>query len=183
MLKVAVFLDYANINSASSSSLCEIDYRALLEYLADYDEGRNLKVAYAYVPIDPRREHAMSDEITSLWDSGYIVRSKVGVIAGNTYKCNFDIEMTLDIMKTSFEIKPDIVVIVSGDSDFVPVVTELRERGIRVEVASFNRSMSRLLSNRCSGSICLDELIEKSSEDVDYSAVDDAQNDVDEENE
>ncbi len=179
MLNVAVFLDYANINSASSSSLCKINYEALLKYLADYDEGRNLKVAYAYVPIDPRREHAMSDEITMLWDSGYIVRSKVGIIAGNTYKCNFDIEMTLDIVKTSFEIVPDIVVIVSGDSDFVPVVTELREKGIRVEVASFNRSMSRLLSNRCSDSICLDELIEESNDDVDYSLANDDGNGID----
>ena len=178
MLKVAVFLDYANINSASSSSFCKINYEALLKYLADYDEGRNLKVAYAYVPIDPRKEHAMNDEITLLWESGYIVRSKVGVIAGNTYKCNFDIEMTLDIMKTSFEISPDIIVIVSGDSDFVPVVTELREKGIRVEVASFNRSMSQLLSNRCSGSICLDELIEESIEDVDYCLANDTQNGV-----
>lgn len=178
MLKVAVFLDYANINSASSSNLCKINYEALLKYLADYDEGRNLKVAYAYVPIDPRKEHAMNDEITLLWESGYIVRSKVGVIAGNTYKCNFDIEMTLDIMKTSFEISPDIIVIVSGDSDFVPVVTELREKGIRVEVASFNRSMSQLLSNRCSGSICLDELIEESNDDGDYGLVNETQNDV-----
>lgn len=183
MLEVAVFLDYANINSASLSGLCKINYKALLKYLADYDEGRNLKVAYAYVPIDPRREHSMNDEITSLWDSGYIVRSKVGVIAGNTYKCNFDIEMTLDIVKTSFEVSPDIVVIVSGDSDFVPIVTELREKGIRVEVASFNRSMSRLLSNRCSGSICLDELIEEGDDDGDYSLVNDIQNGVCEENE
>lgn len=176
MLRVAVFLDYANINSASLSSLCKTNYKALLEYLADYDEGRNLTVAYAYVPIDPRREHAMDEEITLLWNSGYIVRSKVGVIAENTYKCNFDVEMTLDIMKASFEIKPDIVVIVSGDSDFVPVVIELREKGIRVEVASFSQSMSRLLSDRCSGSICLDELIEEGNDD--YSLPNDAQNDV-----
>ncbi|WP_300791826.1 NYN domain-containing protein [uncultured Acetatifactor sp.] len=179
MLRVAVFLDYANVNSASLSSFCKVNYKALLEYLADYDEGRNLTVAYAYVPIDPRREHAMDDEITMLWDSGYIVRSKVGVIAGNTYKCNFDIEMTLDIVKTSFEIKPDIVVIVSGDSDFIPVVTELREKGIRVEVASFDQSMSQLLSNRCSGRILLDELIEEGNGH--YSLADDVQNEIEKE--
>lgn len=87
--------------------------------------------------------------------------------------------MTLDIVKTSFEIKPDIVVIVSGDSDFIPVVTELREKGIRVEVASFDQSMSQLLSNRCSGRILLDELIEEGNGH--YSLADDVQNEIEKE--
>jgi len=165
MLKVAIFLDYANINAASTSNQWKVNYEALLQYLADEDEGRVLKIAYAYVPVDPRKEHAMDEVITTLWGSGYIVRSKVGAITGTTYKCDFDVEITLDIMRTSFTLSPDIVVIVSGDSDFIPVVAELREKGIRVEVASFSRSMSRLLASRCSGSINLDVLAETPADD------------------
>lgn len=128
-----------------------------MDYLADEDEDRMLQAAYAYVPIDPRLEHANDRKIDSLWNDGYIVRSKVGTVAGTSYKCDFDIEMTLDIVRTSFDLKPDIVVIVSGDSDFVPVVLDLREKGIRVEVASFGYSMSNMLMRRCSGHISLDE--------------------------
>ena len=160
MHSVSVFLDYANINAASTSGSCKVNYGELLRYLADDSEGRAIKVAYAYVPIDPRREHAMDETISDLWGSGYIVRSKVGTLAGNSYKCDFDVEMTLDMVRTAFDIEPDIVVIASGDSDFIPVVELLRNKGIRVEVASFARSMSRLLDNRCSGSIYLDALIE-----------------------
>ncbi|MBQ4430199.1 MAG: NYN domain-containing protein [Synergistaceae bacterium] len=158
MQKVAVFLDYANIEAASRNTGIEVDYGGLLDYLADESEGRVLQAAYAYVPVDPRLEHAKDRKIEDLWEDGYIVRSKVGTVAGNTYKCDFDIEMTLDIVRTSFDLKPDVVVIASGDSDFVPVVLDLRRKGIRVEVASFDYAMSEILSRRCSGYISLDML-------------------------
>ena len=158
MQKVAVFLDYANIEAASRNTGYDVDYGRLLKYLADEKEGRMLQSAYAYVPVDPRLEHARDRKIEGLWEDGYIVKTKVGTVAGNTYKCDFDIEMTLDIVRTSFDLKPDVVVIASGDSDFVPVVLDLRRKGIRVEVASFDYAMSDILSRRCSGYISLDRL-------------------------
>lgn len=159
-MKVAVFLDYANIDASSRQRNCNIDYGALLDYLADEDEGRTLQVAYAYVPIDPRQEHAMDATINELWQKSYIVKSKVGTIAGETYKCDFDVEMTLDISRIAYVNAPDIVVLVSGDSDFIPIVLDLRERGIRVEVAAFEIAMSRQLALKSSGFINLDALVE-----------------------
>ena len=160
MMKVAVFLDYANINASSRQKNCDVDYGALLNYLADEAEERTLQAAYAYVPIDPRQEHAMDAAIEELWQNGYIVKSKVGTIAGETYKCDFDVEMTLDISRIAYVNAPDIVVLVSGDSDFIPVVLELRERGIRVEVAAFEFAMSRQLALKSSGFINLDALVD-----------------------
>lgn len=182
MQKVAVFLDYANVEAASRATGHDVDYGELLNYLADEDEDRLLITAYAYVPIDPRLEHANDRKIDVLWNNGYIVRSKIGTVAGTSYKCDFDIEMTLDIVRTSFDLKPDIVVIVSGDSDFVPVVLDLREKGIRVEVASFGYSMSNVLMRRCSGHISLDALYDEDGEHEYYpedeaGADDDADND------
>lgn len=159
-MKVAVFLDYANINASSRQRNCNVDYGALLDYLATEDEGRTLQVAYAYVPIAPRQEHAMDATINELWQKGYIVKSKVGTIAGDTYKCDFDVEMTLDISRIAYVNAPDVVVIVSGDSDFIPIVLDLRERGIRVEVAAFEFAMSRQLALKSSGFINLDALEE-----------------------
>jgi uncharacterized LabA/DUF88 family protein len=66
------------------------------------------------------------------------VHSKAGVPAGDSYRCDFDIEMTLEIMRTVELGKPDIVVIGTGDRNFIPVVLELRRRGIRVEIAAFS---------------------------------------------
>ena len=136
-MKVAVFLDYANIEASSRQLNCSVDYGALLDYLADEEEGRTLQAAYAYVPIDPRQEHARDGIINELWQNGYIVKSKVGSIAGDSYKYDFDVEMTLDISRMAYGNAPDTIVIVSGDNDFIPIVLDMRGRGIRVEGAAF----------------------------------------------
>lgn len=159
MMKVAVFLDYANIDASSRQLNCNVDYGELLNYLADEAEERTLQAAYAYVPIDPRQEHAMDATINELWQNGYIVKSKVGTIAGDTYKCNFDVEMAMDISRIAYSNAPDIIVLVSGDSDFVPIVLDMRNRGIRVEVAAFEFAMSRHLALRSSGFINLNVLV------------------------
>ena len=67
--------------------------------------------------------------------------------------------MSLDIARIAYTNAPDIVVLVSGDSDFIPIVLDLRGRGIRVEVAAFNVAMSRQLALKSSGFINLDALI------------------------
>ncbi|WP_037355335.1 NYN domain-containing protein [Selenomonas sp. FC4001] len=157
--KLAVFMDFANVDASLRYLGQQLDPGELLHYLANEQEGRALKAAFAYVPIDPRREHAQDEIIDELWQTGYIVKSKVGTIAGESYKCNLDVEMAMDIARVAYEIKPDIVVLVSGDSDFLPIVLELREKGIRVEVASFNTALSTQLASHSSGCILLDELL------------------------
>ena len=151
--KVVVFIDYANINRASSDNNYELDYAALLNY---FGEGRFIVDAHCYVPVDPRNEHRMDKEINSLWDCGYLVNAKVGKIAGDTYKCDFDIEITMDLLQTAYQVKPDIIVLASGDVDFIPVILELRRMGVRVEVASFERSISNEVIRKASGFISLD---------------------------
>ena len=157
MQKVVVFLDFANISKSAKDLNVRISQEHLLKnYLTLNEEGRFLQAAYAYVPIDPRKEHASDAVIEKLWAAGYVVKSKLGTISGSTYKCNFDVEITMDIMKAVYDVKPDVVTIISGDSDYVPLVIELRRMGIYVEIASFRSSMSRQLSQRASGYICLD---------------------------
>ncbi len=95
-----------------------------------------------------------------MYKCGYVVKTKVGGIAGDSYKCDFDVEMTLDISRVAYESKPDIVVLVSGDKDFIPIVLELRNKGIRVEVAAFSIAMARELALKSSDYINLDVLIQ-----------------------
>lgn len=134
MEKLVLFNDYANTNAAFKNNGTRPDYQDLLDYLA---EGRFLVEAHAFVPIDPRNPHARDSLIQGLWSYGYLVHTKMGAIAGDTYKCDFDVEITLELMRTAEIVKPDIIALVSGDKDFVPVILELRRRGIRVEVAAF----------------------------------------------
>ena len=134
MEKLVIFNDYANINAAFQQQGLEVDNLDLVRYLS---EGRFLVEAHAFVPIDPRNPTGRDQTIENLWNQGYLVHSKVGTLAGDTYRCDFDVELTLELMRTAELVRPDIVVLISGDKDFIPVVIELRRRGIRVEIAAF----------------------------------------------
>lgn len=153
MERIVLFNDYANTNAAFQSCNIQPDFRDLAEYLS---EGRFLVEAHAYVPADPRNPRARDREVDRLWNSGWLVHTKLGSIAGDSYKCDLDVEITLDLMRTAEIVKPDIVVLLSGDKDFVPVILELRKRGIRVEVAAFpGVNAAREVSLKASGFIDL----------------------------
>lgn len=149
---VVVFLDYANIQRSASEKQCTLDYQHLLHYMG---EARFLIEAYCYVPINPRSEHRLDGVIDNLWRAGYIVTTKVGTIAGVTYKCNFDVEITMDVLRVVYQVKPDIIVLASGDSDFVSLIQEVRKSGVRIEVAAFEETAGTGMMNKCSGFIDL----------------------------
>jgi uncharacterized LabA/DUF88 family protein len=166
--KTLFFLDFANINRAASDHGIRMEYSHLKSYMGF---GRELLDAYCYVPIDPRNEHRFDRDIEELQKAGYLVTTKVGTYAGDSYKCDFDVEMTIDIIRMAHLIRPEIIVVGTGDSDFIPVVTELRKMGIRVEIAAFNSSMSKKLKLNSSGFIDLDSYVteainEQSSETI-----------------
>ncbi|HJT55843.1 MAG TPA: NYN domain-containing protein [Ktedonobacteraceae bacterium] len=151
--KVVFFLDYANINRAAREKRYRMDYADLLQYVGEH---RFLIEAYCYVPINPRNEHRLDGEIEELWRSGYIVNTKLGTIAGGTYKCNFDVEIAMDVLRVVYQVKPDILVLATGDSDFIPLVQEVRRAGVRVEVAAFLENAGTGILLKSSGFINLD---------------------------
>lgn len=150
--KVVVFLDYANVNRTAREKRYRLDYHDLLYYMS---EERFLIDAYCYVPINPRNEHRRDGVIEDLWRDGYIVTSKIGTIAGGTYKCNFDVEITMDVLKVVHTVKPDIIVLASGDADFVSLIQDVRKAGVRVEVAAFEENAGADMMSKCSGFIDL----------------------------
>src|SRR5437588_447903 len=150
--KVVFFLDYANISRVAREKRYHLDYHDLLHYVG---ENRFLIDAYCYVPINPRNEHRLDGEIEELWRSGYIVHTKVGTIVGGTYKCNFDVEITTDILKVIYQVKPDIIVLATGNPDFVSLIQEVRKSGVRVEVAAFVETAGTDMILKCSGCINL----------------------------
>lgn len=159
MERIVIHDDYANNKRAFDERGVRRDNEDLLRYLS---EGRFLVEAHTYVPIDPRNPHARDREIEQLWRAGWLVHSKIGSPAGDTYKCDFDVEITLDLMRTAEIVKPDIIVLLSGDKDFVPVILELRRRGIRVEVAAFpGQNAAREVILKASGFIDLGAYLEE----------------------
>jgi uncharacterized LabA/DUF88 family protein len=139
------FVDYHNTLHALRREGRQIDLVALRDYLA---EGRHLVEAFLYIATHPQPDQYGADEASlhRLRQHGFLIRSKVGQLLPNgRLKCDFDLEMALDVQEFVARTRPDIVVLVTGDGDFTPLVQRLRLQGVRVEVASTPSSASAAL--------------------------------------
>jgi uncharacterized LabA/DUF88 family protein len=61
------------------------------------------------------------------------------------YKANVDVMMAIDALELSIEMRPDVVILVTGDADFAYLAIKLRRHGIRVEVASVAANLGHIL--------------------------------------
>jgi uncharacterized LabA/DUF88 family protein len=154
--RVVFFLDFANIDRAARDRGARLDWGHLSAYLG---EGRFLVESHAYFPVDPRAEHRLDLEIERLWEAGYIVHRKVGSATPDSYKCNFDVEIAMDVMETVHQVRPDIIVLGTGDGDFVPLILRVRSLGVRVEVASFLPTTAKTLRLMSSGFVNIEQYL------------------------
>lgn len=153
--RVAVFVDYHNTLNALRRVGHQIDLVALRDYLA---EGRHLIEAFLYIAAHPLPERHDLDQETQrrLQQHGFLIRSKTGQLLPNgRLKCDFDLEMALDVQEFAARAHPEIVVLVTGDGDFTPLAQRLRLQGIRVEVASVPGSISAALQAMANGFVDL----------------------------
>src|SRR6266478_5897604 len=81
-----------------------------------------------------------------LRSNGFMVVTKDGSPAEEgRYKANVDVMMAIDALVLSVEMRPDVVILVTGDTDFAYLAIKLRRRGIRVEVASVAQNLGNIL--------------------------------------
>jgi uncharacterized LabA/DUF88 family protein len=81
-----------------------------------------------------------------LRSNGFMVVTKDGSPAEEGhYKANVDVMMAIDALELSIEMRPDVVILVTGDADFAYLAIKLRRHGIRVEVASVAQNLGNML--------------------------------------
>lgn len=137
---VGVFVDVSNLFYSAKSASVEVNYCRLLEHAIS---GRDLIRACAYTGVDPDNPNQRRF-IDFLRANRYkVVCKDIHKYEGGRIKANLDIEMAVDIMLLSENL--DVVVIVSGDGDFVRLLEAVQLKGVRCEVISFGISTSNEL--------------------------------------
>ena len=137
---VGVFVDVSNLFYSAKSAGVEVNYCRLLEHAI---AGRDLIRASAYTGVDPENPNQRKF-IDFLRANGYKVLCKdIHKYEGGRIKANLDIEIAVDIMLLSENL--DVVVLVSGDGDFVRLIEAVQMRGVRCEVVGFGISTSNEL--------------------------------------
>jgi len=64
---------------------------------------------------------------------------------GSVRPCHKSADIPLTIKATQLSSKVDTIIIMSGDSDFMELVSHLKGEGVRVEIAALKRTTHRLL--------------------------------------
>ncbi len=64
---------------------------------------------------------------------------------GSVVPCHKSADIPLSIKATQLASKVDTIIIMSGDSDYVDLVTHLKAEGVRVEIAAVEKTTARIL--------------------------------------
>lgn len=135
--RVGVFVDVSNMYFSAKN---------LYEKKTNFDNilkeavgKRKLVRAFAYVVEgDSNKEQ---DFFKALSDQGYEVRSKpLQVFRGGAKKGDWDVGLTIDVVRSLPLL--DVVVVVSGDGDYIDLLDYVRGHGRRTEVMAFEQSTS-----------------------------------------
>lgn len=165
--RVLIFVDESNIVSSVRALGRKLDWLKLRDHLTKAGNGRELIEMVVYVGLPPPMvEWQMEREKKNkflhwLRSHGFFVVAKDGSPGdGRHYKANVDVLMAIDAVELSVEMRPNVVVLVTGDADFAHLALQLRRRGIRVEVASTAQTLGSGLKGAANEVIDLVPLFE-----------------------
>ena len=153
---VSVFVDAQNMyHSARNLYHARVNFKELLKFAL---AGRSLVKANAYVvKSDVPEEQGFFE---ALERSGYYLKMKdLQIFPGGMKKGDWDVGIAVDAI--SLIPKSEVMVLVTGDGDFVPLVEYLKHNGITAEVVAFRRSTSSKLAQAADKFYDLEEDVER----------------------
>ena len=163
--RVLVLVDESNVGSSVRTAGRGLDWLKLRNFLAGPDTERDLIEMVVYAGLPPaiptwQDERDKKNKFVHwLRSNGFLVVTKDGAPAEEGhYKANVDVMMAIDALELSIEIRPDVVILVTGDADFAYLAIKLRRHGIRVEVASVAANLGNMLRAAANNVIDLAEL-------------------------
>lgn len=149
--RVGVFIDAQNLyHSAKNLHHGRVNFENVLQ---DALAGRQLVRAIAYViTTESGEESGFFDALNKI---GIETRTKdLQIFSSGSKKADWDVGLAIDAVKLASKL--DVVVLASGDGDFVPLVEYLKMQGCQVEIITFGKSASGKLKEAADDFIDLD---------------------------
>jgi len=154
--RVGVFIDIQNLYySAKNLYNAKVNFGKILETAVS---GRQLIRAFAYViSADIPEEQAFFDALTK---AGFEVKSKdIQIFPGGAKKGDWDVGIVTDMIRLAPKL--DVMVLVSGDGDYVSALEYLKNQGQLIEVIAFGKSTSAKLVAEADEFMDLDKEVNK----------------------
>ncbi|OGZ58506.1 MAG: hypothetical protein A3F94_02765 [Candidatus Spechtbacteria bacterium RIFCSPLOWO2_12_FULL_38_22] len=150
--RVAVLIDVQNFyHSAKNIYKRRVNFKEILKHAV---QDRQLIRAYAYVVSTESGEE--KDFFEVLKGMGIEIRVKdLQIYYGGLKKADWDVGVVIDAVRLCSY--ADVIILMSGDGDFIPLVEYLKNKGVQTEVLAFGRSASAKLKESADYFIDLDE--------------------------
>ena len=136
--RIGVFVDAQNMyHSARNLYKARVNFKEVLSVAV---AGRTLIRAITYViKTESGEEKSFFEAMEKL---GFEIKEKdLQIFAGGAKKADWDVGLAVDTIKLADKL--DVVVIVSGDGDYEPLVEYLKiNKGCRVEAVAFGETAS-----------------------------------------
>ena len=150
--RVGIFIDTQNLyHSAKNIYKAKVNFEAVVrESLGD----RKLVRAISYVvTTESGEEQAFFEALQKI---GIETKTKdLQIFFGGAKKADWDVGMAIDAIKMAQKL--DVIILATGDGDFIPLVEYVRSQGCQVEVISFGRSSSSRLCETADDFLDMDD--------------------------
>lgn len=160
--RVLILVDESNLVSSMRLLGRNLDWLVLREHLVG---ARRLIEMVVYLGLPPATPEWQIEREKKrkfahwLRSNGFLVVTKEGWRAEEGhYKANVDVLMAIDAVELAAAMKPEAVVLVTGDADFAALALHLRRRGIRVTAASAAGTLGNGLKSAVNDVMELDAL-------------------------
>lgn len=145
--RVYMFIDAANILYSQQTLGWRVDYKKLKRY---FKQECNLQAVYFYTGR-VGANHKQNAFIKRLEELNYIVKSKEVKrikVSKSSYewKGNLDVELAIDVLGNINNF--DTIILMSGDSDFAPLLDAVKAQNKKVLVVSTKGHISKELLDR-----------------------------------
>lgn len=142
--RVAVFVDVQNMYySAKNLYNSKVDFGRVLKETVGV---RKLVRAFAYViKADVGAEKEFHEALNQ---RGFEVRIKeLQTFYGGAKKGDWDVGLCMDVIRMLPKI--DVMILISGDGDYIDLLDYARSKGVRTEVCAFKKTTSSKLIEEC----------------------------------
>ncbi len=136
--RVGIFVDVQNMyHSAKNLYRANVNFAKVLETAV---AGRQIIRAVAYVIRSKSGEEQNFFEAIS--KQGFELKIKdLQIFPGGMKKADWDVGLAVDAIKMADKL--DVIILVTGDGDYIPLIAYLREnKGCLVEVLAFSKTTS-----------------------------------------
>lgn len=139
--RLALFIDGANLHSATKALNADLDFKKMLEGFRD--KAILVRAHYYTAVVEGEEFSAVRPLVDWLGYNGFSVVTKpvkrfTDAQGHSRMKGNMDIEIAVDMLELAPSI--DHAILFSGDGDFRRVVQAVQARGVRVTVVSTMKS-------------------------------------------